>query len=146
MKFRQKIIFHFFFFFVASAVHGQLITAAGQPAQLDIRVAGEHSLRITLKPVSYKESFPSTPAVVEKSYPVPLISLRQLNKVIKKRVGSFVVEVKPEPLRVIVTNTIGQPVQDIIFENDGNLSFKLNGQPVLGMGEGGPKPVRGTNW
>ena len=27
-----------------------------------------------------------------------------------------------------------------MFEDDGSLSFKIGGQPVLGMGEGGPLP------
>ena len=50
--------------FLANA---QTIMTAGVPAQLDIRAAGEASIRITLKPLSYKENFPYTPAVVEKT-------------------------------------------------------------------------------
>src|SRR5688572_25962942 len=38
----------------AGRIYAQQITAAGQPAQLDIRVAGEHSVRITLKPMSFR--------------------------------------------------------------------------------------------
>jgi len=37
-------------------------------------------------------------------------------------------------------------VQEIVFETDGNLSFRLDDQPVLGMGGGGPRPEPGTNW
>ena len=40
---------------LSTTVTGQqssLITTAGQPAQLDIRVAGTNSLRVTLKPVA----------------------------------------------------------------------------------------------
>ena len=37
-------------------------------------------------------------------------------------------------------------MQELVFEADGNLSFKLDEQPVLGMGEGGPRPERGTPW
>ncbi len=125
---------------------GQHITAAGQPAQLDIRVAGENSIRITLKPVSYKDNFPYTPALAERSYPSPGISLRKVSKVVHKQVGNLRVEVRPDPLTVVVTNAKGEPVQDIIFESDGKMSFRLNDQPVLGMGEGGPKPEAGSNW
>ena len=45
----------------AEAAEAQAITAAGQPAQLDIRAAGESSLRVTLKPLSLTSDFPSTP-------------------------------------------------------------------------------------
>ena len=51
----------------AARVDAQTITAAGEPAQLDVRAAGERSIRITLKPVSFKEAFPVNPAVVARS-------------------------------------------------------------------------------
>ena len=40
----------------------------------------------------------------------------------------------------------GQPVQTLVFERDGNVSFALDTQPVLGMGEGGPLPAPGSAW
>ncbi|MEO6720296.1 MAG: TIM-barrel domain-containing protein [Ferruginibacter sp.] len=131
---------------IASTSNAQKIIVAGQPAQLDIRSAGEQSIRITLKPLSFKENFPFTPAVVERIYPAPAIHLREISKPVKKKVGNLNVEVLSSPLTVIVTNTKGQAVQTLIFTDDGNLSFKLSGDPVLGMGEGGPKPLRGVNW
>jgi alpha-glucosidase/alpha-D-xyloside xylohydrolase len=50
------------------------------------------------------------------------------------------VEVLPSPLTVIATTSDGKPIQRVVFEDDGNLSFAIGGQPVLGMGEGGPLP------
>ena len=50
------------------AGQGQQITAGGQPAELQIRAAGERAVRITLKPISFKEDFPATPAVVDRKY------------------------------------------------------------------------------
>jgi alpha-glucosidase/alpha-D-xyloside xylohydrolase len=49
---------HRFIFLIAltaapAAAYGQAITAAGQPAQLDVRAAGERSIRVTLKPVGF---------------------------------------------------------------------------------------------
>jgi alpha-glucosidase/alpha-D-xyloside xylohydrolase len=140
---RFTILLILAFIIIVSGANAQSITAAGQPAQLDIRTAGENSIRITLKPVSFKESFPFTPAVVEKNYPAPAISLREISKPVKKKVGNLNVEVLASPLTVIVTNTKGEAVQKIIFDDDGNLFFQLNDQPVLGMGEGGAKPQRG---
>ena len=59
---------------LSAGVTGQqapLITTAGQPARLDIRVAGANSLRVTLKPVSFTGDFPATPAVVNRTWPAP---------------------------------------------------------------------------
>src|SRR5687767_9935801 len=39
-------------------VEAQPIIAAGRPAQLDVRAAGEHSIRVTLKPVDFAPAFP----------------------------------------------------------------------------------------
>jgi hypothetical protein len=41
-----------------SGASAQGITAAGQPAQLEVRAAGERSIRVTLKPVGFKEDSP----------------------------------------------------------------------------------------
>ena len=121
------------------------ITAAGQPAQLDIRAAGEHSIRVTLKPIGFAGDFPFTPAVTERSYPAPAVSLRDITAPATAKVGTLRVDVRPNPLTVVVTNAAGQPVQTLVFEPDGNLSFGLDG-PVLGMGEGGPLPAPGSPW
>ncbi len=135
-----------FLLLISSAVIAQKITTAGEPGQLDIRVAGEQSIRITLKPLSFKENYPYTPAVVERTYPAPAISLREISKSVKKKVGNLNVEVLSSPLTVVVTNVKGEAVQKLVFKGDGNLSFQLNDQPVLGMGEGGPRPDRGISW
>ena len=128
------------------SVPAQPITAAGQPAQLDIRVAGEHSIRVTLKPIGFAGDFPFMPAVTERSYPAAAVSLRDITAPATAKVGTLRVDVRPNPLTVVVTNAAGQPVQTLVFEPDGNLSFGLDGQPVLGMGEGGPLPAPGSPW
>lgn len=128
------------------STYAQQITAAGQPAQLDIRQAAGNSIRVTLKPVSFKENFPFTPSLAERIYPAPALSLRTIDKQVKKKVGTLNVEVRSNPLALIVTNLRNEPVQHIVFEQDGNLSFRLTDHPVLGMGEGGPRPSRGTPW
>ena len=130
----------------AARAHAQPITAAGEPAQLDVRVAGERSIRITLKPVSFKEDFPVNPAVVAAQYPAPALSLREITRPVRKKVGALSVDVRPNPLTLRITNDAGALVQELVFENDGNLSFTLDDQPVLGMGEGGPLPEQGKPW
>jgi alpha-glucosidase/alpha-D-xyloside xylohydrolase len=123
-----------------------VITTAGQPAQLEVRSAGDRSLRVTLKPVGIKEDVPANPAVAARPYPPPAISLRELTGPITKRVGSLSVEIRPDPLTLRVTNAAGRLVQAIVFERDGTLSFALDDQPVLGLGEGGPLPEEGKPW
>ena len=81
-----------------TSVDAQTITAAGEPAQLDVRAAGERSIRITLKPVSFKEEFPVNPAVVARSYASPALSLRAVTRPVRKTVGALSVEVRPNPL------------------------------------------------
>jgi alpha-glucosidase/alpha-D-xyloside xylohydrolase len=56
------------------------------------------------------------------------------------------VAVEPGPLTVTVTTLDGQPVQRLTFDNGGTVSFALDSAPVLGMGEGGPKPAPGSPW
>jgi alpha-glucosidase/alpha-D-xyloside xylohydrolase len=128
------------------AANAQGITAAGQPAQLDVRTAGERSVRVTLKPISFKEAFPTNPAIAPRPYPAPALSLRQITAPVQRKAGGLTVEVRANPLTVSVRSSDGRPVQELVFEDDGSLSFKLDDHPVLGMGEGGPLPGRGANW
>ena len=111
-------------------------------AQLDIRAAGEAAVRVTIRPIDSKQEFPYTPALIQREYPKPVITLRKLDstfKPLKAKVGHLTVEVTAKPLTVLVTTSDNKPVQKITFTPDGKMSFVLDGHPVLGLGEGGPK-------
>ena len=111
-------------------------------AQLDIRAAGETAVRVTIRPIDSKQEFPYTPALIQREYPKPIITLRKLDstfKPLKAKVGHLTVEVTAKPLTVLVTTSDNKPVQKITFTPDGKMSFVLDGHPVLGLGEGGPK-------
>jgi alpha-glucosidase (family GH31 glycosyl hydrolase) len=127
-------------------VTAQPITTAGAPAQLAIRQAGEHSIRITLKPLSFRHEFPFSPALLERDYPAPGIIITTLSTPIKKQVGSLMVTVSPAPLTITVTTPDGAPIQHLTFNDDNTLSFAVGNAPVLGLGEGGHKPPPGTDW
>ncbi|HUS87073.1 MAG TPA: TIM-barrel domain-containing protein [Bacteroidales bacterium] len=122
----------------------QKITTLEQPARLEIREAGEHSIRITLKPTTFEAEFPYTPALAEQEYSDPVISILSLGKQITRKVGNLIVRVSPDPLTVKVTSTEDRIIQEITFMQDGNISFLLDDKPVLGMGEGGPR--MGREW
>jgi hypothetical protein len=136
----RAIVFALGTFAIFSTGPAAEIRVNNQPAQLDVRSAGEHSIRVTLKPVSFKPEFPSTPALAEREYAPPTITLREITGAVKARIGGLNVEVLPNPLTIVTTNADGKPIQNVIFQEDGNLSFKIGGAPVLGMGEGGPLP------
>lgn len=96
--------------------------------------------------LSFPGNYPATPSLVEREYPVPAIVLTELSGPVKKQVGELYVEVRPNPLTILVTTIPGQPVQQLIFHDDNTVSFLLQDAPILGMGEGGHKPVSGVNW
>jgi alpha-glucosidase/alpha-D-xyloside xylohydrolase len=56
------------------------------------------------------------------------------------------VAVEPSPLRVTVRDAGGRVIQTLRFETDGPLTFDVGDGPVLGMGEGGPRPAQGRPW
>ncbi|MEW5982254.1 MAG: TIM-barrel domain-containing protein [Acidobacteriota bacterium] len=122
------------------------ITAAGRPAELDIRQAGERGLRVTLKPVDFDTDLPDNPALMERTYPKPAVRLREIATTVRANIGGLRVEVRAAPLTITVTNAAGQPVQELTFDRADRLAFRLDGHPVLGMGEGGPRPERGAAW
>lgn len=123
----------------------QILTTAGEPAQLVIREAAAHSLRITLKPQSYSVDEPFSPALVDRPYPAPAISLTELSAPVTRTIAGLRVEVLPAPLTIRISTADGHPVQELHF-NDSSFSFALDDAPVLGMGEGGHKPEPGKNW
>ncbi|MDL2208614.1 DUF5110 domain-containing protein [Parabacteroides sp. OttesenSCG-928-O15] len=147
----MKKIFYFFLPIIAIGfcvqAHAADIKVNGAAGQLDIRSAGQNAIRVTLKPLSFTEEFPYTPAVVDKYYPAPVISLKNVTGSVRKNVGNLRVEVRPNPLSIRVTTKKGELIQHIIFQEDGRLSFQLNGdEPVLGMGEGGSKPPKDVDF
>ena len=54
----MRFVFSMICLFSCASLQAQPILAAGKPGRLEVRIAGEHSLRVTLKPVSFKEDFP----------------------------------------------------------------------------------------
>jgi alpha-glucosidase/alpha-D-xyloside xylohydrolase len=130
----------------ATGLCAQAITTAGVPARLVIRQAGEHSIRITLKPVSFGQEEPFNPALVSRTYPSPVFELTALKSPVSRRVGALMVEVSPSPLTVTVTTPAGTLVQRLVFNTDNTLTFALDNAPVLGLGEGGHKAEHGVNW
>jgi alpha-glucosidase (family GH31 glycosyl hydrolase) len=131
-------------FLACASTLADTITAAGQPAQLDIRSAGSHSLRITLKPVDYAPDFPETPNLIERNWGTATISLQEIDGVRNWRIGQLYLTVSDDPLTVDVSTRDGRSVQNVVINDNGSISFRLDQRPVLGLGGGGP-PM-GGDW
>ncbi len=126
-------------------VYSQDLVVAGRSSQLEVRKAGEKSLRITLKPVTYKNDFPSTPALVNRKYDAPVVILKE-KKDLKKIAGNFKIEITQNPLHVTISDNHDRLIQQLIFNDDETLGFRINDELILGLGEGGSKPAAGVNW
>jgi len=128
------------------AVRAEPVTSLGLPAELEVRAAGEHGARLTLRPLGDKEDPPRNPAFVEAANPEPLLRIQRLDVPATVKVGGIKVEVRPGPLRVTVSDANGVAIQKLVFNEDGSVDFRLDGQPVLGLGGGGPKPAKDKDW
>ncbi|HDJ33756.1 MAG TPA: glycoside hydrolase family 31 protein [Bacteroidetes bacterium] len=142
----QKISIGWIFVLIAGYSLAGSFPTRELPGILEIRQVGEAGIRITLKPGGYREDLPYTPALADREYPPPFIKLSEIQGVIRKRAGKMHVEVHPDPLALVVKNSEGIIIQTITFHENGNLSFLLDEYPVLGLGEGGPRPERGSDW
>src|SRR5262245_37717020 len=119
------------------------ITRGGKPAELTVTISGAHSVRVTLKPVGME--LPPSPSLLKIEIKDPAISLRKLEKPVKARVGALDVEITPSPLTVLVKDATGREIQKLVFdEKTGRVSFNVGDAPVLGLGEGGQQPGKGT--
>jgi len=122
-----------FVLFAIVSARAEPITRLGQPAELAVRAAGEHGARLPLRPLSDKEDPPRNPALVEAANPEPLLRVQRLDVPATVEVGGMKVEVCPGPLRVTVSDASGAVIQKLVFNDDGSVDFRLDGQPVLGL-------------
>lgn len=131
---------------LGSCTQPQPITTMGQPAQLQIGAAGNHALRITLKPQKYDMESYGHIVFEDKTKTEYAIDITELNGTLTKSINGLAVNVSGNPLTVTVKNNMGDLVQELVFEADGNVSFAIDESPILGLGEGGPRPEKDTNW
>jgi alpha-glucosidase (family GH31 glycosyl hydrolase) len=124
---------------------GEQLQFDGEPAVLEVRESGSESLRITLKPASFPYDLPDNPSIASEDFPRPAIKLARIGKPKSKKVGNFQVDIHHDPLTIAIKNSSGTLLQQLVFNGDGTMTFHLDDNPVLGMGEGGPRHERGSN-
>src|SRR5262245_50760004 len=119
------------------------IMRGGQPAELTVAAAGAHGVRVTLKPVGM--ALPPSPSLHTLEIKNPAIRLRTIEKLVQARIGALDVEITPSPLTILVKGATGREVQKLVFdEKTGHVSFNVGDAPVLGLGEGGQQPEKGS--
>lgn len=121
------------------------ITVNGEAGKLAVYLAADQAIRVVLKPLSFPEEFPYTPALVEKDYGQPVIELVEMTGEHTAIAGELQVTVTPDPISLKIHRKDGSLVQELSFSEAGSLSFQIGDQPVLGLGEGGPRPQDNVN-
>jgi alpha-glucosidase (family GH31 glycosyl hydrolase) len=148
MPWRRRILLHVIasIFLMSPAAYGNSLEIDGVPVELAVRAAGEHSVRVTLKPADFAREFPENPALADRKYAKPEIRLREIEQPVSATLGDLVVTVRGEPLEIEISTKDGRPIQKLTFDEKGAIRFPLDDQPVLGLGEGGPRPKGGEDW
>jgi alpha-glucosidase (family GH31 glycosyl hydrolase) len=118
----------------------------GIPVELAVRRATGRCLRITLQPLTAPAALPENPALMSLAPDEPALKLRQIDKPATVKIGDLVVTVHAEPLEVLVSDHGGAAIQKLTFDKAGSIRFLLDSQPVLGLGEGGPRPKNKQDW
>lgn len=129
--------------FACTSMQAQLLIYDSLPVTLQISESGTSSIRISLTPEEKEGELPYTPVLADRDYPEPSISVSVVDDILRGKSGSFDVTVLADPVRVAVYNGNRKLVQELTFMEDGSVSFILDDNPVLGMGEGGPRMGRG---
>lgn len=144
----KRLIFYSFLgvLFITSCQEKTPLTINGAPAKLEVWPAGDHSLRVLYRPADFDQRFPENPALsLEKEYGEPVVSLSEVAKHQSESVGEFSIEISSQPLTVGIVNSAGKKIQEFQFLGD-SLTFLVDEDPILGMGEGGPRPGRDVEW
>ncbi len=121
-----------------AAVRAGPIRYVGKPAELSISAVSEHTVQIVLMPLDDQGRARSAPpsTVLVPQQPQLKWRRRELSAAETVAAGKLRLEVKPQPLTIVIHNAAGKVVQELVFtEADGTMSFRADA-PILGMGEG----------
>jgi alpha-glucosidase/alpha-D-xyloside xylohydrolase len=114
------------------------IRYAGKRAELSINAVSEHTAQIVLAPLDDQGRPASTPAstVLVQQQQELKWRRRELSAAEAVSVGKLRLEVKPQPLTIILHGAADRVRQEFtLMEADGTMSFRA-AAPILGMGEG----------
>jgi alpha-glucosidase/alpha-D-xyloside xylohydrolase len=121
-----------------SAVLAEAIHYAGKPAELSLSAISDRTAKIEFTPLDDEGRLRTAPVSTVLVEQRPQLKWRGRELLTPQSVtaGKLRLEVKPQPLTIVVHNSAGKVVQEFVFtEADGAVSFRANA-PILGMGEG----------
>ena len=133
-------------FFLVSLISPKALEIDGVPVELSVRSVSDRCVRLTLRPVSHPENFPVNPALVEEAEGEQALRLTGLQGDVETTSGLLRVRIQADPLEVRIVAPDDTLIQSLRFDPNGEIRFDLDDHPVLGLGEGGPRPRRGTDW
>ncbi|MEX2529321.1 MAG: TIM-barrel domain-containing protein [Gemmatimonadota bacterium] len=115
------------------------ILYAGQPAELIVFRVSDRTFEVRISPLGpggEPVSAPSSEVLIDHSRE-ELWRGRTLDAPVERQVGALTVEVRGDPLTVVVRREDGAIVQELVWASeDGAMRFSTPA-PVFGMGEGG---------
>jgi alpha-glucosidase (family GH31 glycosyl hydrolase) len=115
------------------------IRYCGKDAELTINELSDQMVQIVLSPIDeatgQPKPIPTSSALVEQK-PHARLNCRSLDKTETLTIGKLSVEVRPDPLTIVIRKASGEVVQELAFPgNDGQMSFQAKA-PIFGLGEG----------
>lgn len=121
-----------------------LLSVAGRNVEVRVIPVTERTARIAVLPVDSSgaaAALPDEPVVVARHWAAPVIQVRSRVPAAASKAGTLTVEVRTDAgVEVSVAGPSGVPPQQFrIAVDTGALSFRIGEQPLLGLGQGGPR-------
>lgn len=141
-KFHPFNVLIIIFLFCGINLHGQNLEYNNIQVNIKVTETAKSALRITLEPVRGNIERNSEPELALVDKPADLV-FRSMPKTGTAETENFIIKFKTDPLTISISNNAGKKIQDLVFSENGKVIFRLDDNPVLGMGEGGPRMNKG---
>jgi alpha-glucosidase (family GH31 glycosyl hydrolase) len=122
------------------------LRVAGKDVEIQIAPVSEHTVRLTIFPVTRasesSELMPVTGdgSLVQASWGAPFARLRSLGSPRTIKTGDLIVKISSEPPAFTFESAKGAALQHLNIDKEtGMVSFATGSSPLLGLGEGGPQ-------
>lgn len=123
-------------------LHGQSLEYNNAQVNIKVTETAKSALRITLEPVNGNIEKNSEPELALVDNPEADLVFKSTPKAGTAGTENFIIKFKTDPLTLSISNNAGKKIQDLVFRENGKVIFSLDDNPVLGMGEGGPRMTR----
>ncbi len=139
-----RILLSALFVLLSAGINSQSLHYDSIPVRVEIREAGKTGLRLTVAPVEFDKGNIDDPELAGQADKAPLAVIDSENADGRTITDNFIIDFKSDPIEIIVRSLSGETIQELVFMDNGQVLFKLDDSPVLGMGEGGPR--MGRDW